>query len=272
MEIDIKPHEKQLIENIQIPDNKVIEDSDYFFRKRIERLFAVSVTFRGVSFKQSEINKCYFRKCNFDSCDFTGASVSSSNFQSSKFTACKFQYATFDKTFIGFDILKKNLPAEENLKAALARSLRVNYLGLGIYDGVNLAIDTEIKATLEHYHKAAFSSESYYRNKYTGLLRWKMVGCYFYEFLSNKIWGCGEKPLNLIFSSVSFILLLALFEVLILQNQANFSSVVLAVTKIFLAIDPELQVSDPVKILLVLSRYVVMGLFVASLVRRQSRR
>ena len=154
MEIDIKPHEKQLIENIQIPDNKVIEDSDYFFRKRIERLFAVSVTFRGVSFKQSEINKCYFRKCNFDSCDFTGASVSSSNFQSSKFTACKFQYATFDKTFIGFDILKKNLPAEENLKAALARSLRVNYLGLGIYDGVNLAIDTEIKATLEHYHKA----------------------------------------------------------------------------------------------------------------------
>ncbi len=270
MESISQKHKKELLEDYEINQSKVEKVS--FERKRLRRIYAVGITFRNVSFSQSEVEYCYFRRCKFDSCTFTGARISNTNFQSSTFNNCRFDYTTFEKTQISLDVLRKNLPAEENLKRLLARSLRVNYQGLGDYEGVNFAIDIEISASIEHYRKAFLSHEPYYRNKYVGLSRLGMGWKYFYERVMYLIWGCGEKPWRLLWLSIFAILMSSNIEAFFLNSYLPLIELTEAALSIFITGKSELQLNTITEFILILLRYVVMGMFIASLVRRQSRR
>lgn len=157
------------------------------------RVSAKEITFERVSFKYVIFDRCYFRDCKFINCDFTGARFYDSNLRGSSFDGSRFDYARFSKTTVPLAIIERHMPGYENVAVELARSLRINYAQLGDVEGVNRAIAAELAATKVHLHKAAWSSESYYRRKYSGLRRWN-VGLKFFAFMFFEVlWGNGES-------------------------------------------------------------------------------
>jgi len=262
-----REHRKTQVADVEITVD--LQSSNIFFQKRLERVFAVGRCFNQVSFKQSVIKECYFRKCEFIDCDFTGAHVSGSNFQGAKFDGCDFSYATFEKSEIGLDILTHNLPPHENLKQDLARSLRTNYGSVGNCDGVNAAILVELTATLDHYRKAAFSAESHYRRKHKGLERVVYAGKFAAFWMLEKFWGNGERPWRLIWVALGVWLLGTAYGVwglglpVSIASSASASAFVLGGGK---------ELGLAAVLALSLARYLILGMFLASLVKRLARR
>jgi hypothetical protein len=68
-----------------------------------------------------------------------------------------------------------NLPLWENVRADVARSLRINAQGLGDAEGANFFINREMDGTLEHWWKAFRQQESYYQQKYRGFRRFEAL-------------------------------------------------------------------------------------------------
>lgn len=266
-----REHQKQQIMDVEViaditADTQNIE---LFFQKKLERVFAVGRCFTGITFKQSIIKDCYFRNCEFLDCNFTGAHISNSNFQGVKFEGCDFSYTTFEKTDIGLDILTHNLPPHENLKRDLARTLRTNYGSTGNYEGVNFAILIELAATLEHYRKAAFSAESHYRRKYKGINRLKHAGKYIGFWILDKLWGNGERPRRLVLVAAFVWLIGAIFGFFV--KNLPFIDASVASANCFILGSTE-QLGSTAAIPLVLARYLILGMFMASLVKRLARR
>lgn len=266
----MKTNKKKGIKEKDLEQDDLTEVS--FARHELSRVYAVGLTFENVDFKQSIISECYFRKCTFTNCDFTGALIRSTNMQGSEFSGCKFLYAAFTQTEIGIDPLSRNLPSEENLKQRLAQSLRMNYASLGHYEGVNFAIRVELAATMEHLKKAAFSRESYYRNKdeYRGLGRLRYIAKFLTFWLLDKLWGNGEQPARM-FISVPAILLFIAFLISFGSRQ-NLGAIILATVETFVIDGDPAAFAVGWVITITLLRYVVLGLFVSSLVKRLSRR
>jgi hypothetical protein len=161
------------------------------------RLVGKKKKITNVDFTYSIFESCYFRKCFFDSCNFTGCRFVGSNLTGSSFIGCTFDYATFERTFVSDDVLKTSCPGFENLKLKFARSLRTNFQQIGDVKAANLAIRIELEATEIHLRKAWKSNESYYRKKYAGIDRLKVL----FEWLHFKaldfVWGNGESALKL---------------------------------------------------------------------------
>lgn len=262
-----KKHQKDQVSDVEITED--IINKDIFFQKKLERVFAVGRRFTEVSFMQSVIKDCYFRNCEFVDCNFTGAHVSNSNFQGAKLEGCNFSYTTFEKSEIGLEILSHNLPPYENLKRDLARALRTNYESVGNYEGVNAAILVELAATLEHYRKAAFSPEAHYRRKHKGLDRLKFAGKYTGFWIMDKLWGNGERPWRLIRAAIVVWMLGTAYGAL--EKGLPFADAGIASANCFiLGKTDELDLIAAIP--LVLAQYLILGMFLASLVKRLARR
>jgi hypothetical protein len=177
------------------------------------RLIAKGRRFTHVDFKYSIFDACYLRDCVFDSCDFTGCRFVASNLHGSTFPGCKFDYTTFERTDIDSEVLDTSCPPFENLKAKFARTLRMNYQQLGDSAAVNKSISVELRAAETHLHKAWQSNESYYRKKYTGVMRLEMWGRWACFKLLDFIWGNGESPLKLIRSLILLLVAMAVIDV-----------------------------------------------------------
>lgn len=243
-----------------------------FERHELVRVYAVGLTFTKVSFKQSILDECYFRNCIFKNCDFTGANIFRTNFQGADFIGCTFDYTEFHTTHIGLIPLSRNLPCWENTKMRLAKNLRMNYASIGDYEGVNFAIKIELSATREHLWKATFSNEGYYRGKeeYSGIGRASYLAKYLSFWFLDKLWGNGESPARML---LSVPLILVMFAI------ANSVSLVQPLAPLIQEVFSAFLVGGASTILgfaatstLTMFRYMVIGLFVSSLVRRISRR
>lgn len=266
----MKKNKKKLVKEQELEEEDLAGLS--FERHELVRVFAVELVFSKVSFKQSLMDECYFRNCVFKNCDFTGANISRTNFQGADFIGCTFDYTTFHGTRIGLLPLSRNLPCWENTKMQLAKNLRMNYASIGDYEGVNFAIKIELSSTREHLWKAAFSNEGYYRGKkeYAGLGR----ASYFLKYVSfwffDKLWGNGESPARMFISVPLILLIFAITNSLILVHPMG--PLMMEVSSVFLAGGTSAMLGFFATSALTLFRYIVIGLFVSSLVRRISRR
>lgn len=239
------------------------------------RLSAKSRRFSSVDFKYSYFDSCYLRSCVFDSCDFTGCRFIGSSFHGSKFVGCRFDYAVFERTVVDSDLLESNCPGAENLKMRFARTLRMNFQQLGDAASVNKAISVELEATREHLRKIWRSGESYYRAKYSGLKR--LSG--FLQWLKfealNLFWGNGESLYKLLRSTGLILVLVALRDVLTYRDHQRVSSYVDALfdsPAIFLGVSTTPGDSTFYLAVVAMVRLIIIGLFLAILVRRLSRR
>lgn len=263
----IQDHIKDKLENKEFTGQVGPES---FEQKELIRVFAVSVTFTRVSFKQALISNCYFRNCRFVECDFTGTQFKESNLRGTSFSSCKFAYSTWEKTFLDDRFLDACLPSEENLARDLVRTLRVNFSQIGNYEAVNRAAALEVKLTGQHLYNAAYSNQSYYRHKYKGLERIKHAAQHAWWKTLDLLWGNGESLFRVVATGACIIGGGALW----LSSHLPALSAGAILERSFFAFwgfgGPSLP--EQISVALAISRYVLLGLFMAILVKRLSRR
>ncbi len=237
-------------------------------RARFRLTSARKVHFRRVSFKYCIFEDCYLRDCRFEDCDFTGATFRNSILRGSTFDGCRFEYCRFAHSIVPLTILERHMPGYENQALELARALRVNYSQVGDSNGVNKAVSAELAATLTHLQKAAWSSESHYRNKYRGLERAGKAVEYAWFRLLDFIWGNGESLPKLVRTlAIAFLLLVGWLSI-IAATRGSISRLV----PHRLGAYPSGSSLQGAVATVVAVRTVLLGLFIAVLVRRLSRR
>lgn len=266
--MELLDHSKPLIENKEFASD--VREGDLAL-KVLNRVFAKNKTFVNVTFKQSDISQCYFRNCRFIRCDFTGANISRSNFRGSQYEECKFQYSSWEHTHLDEEFLDSCLPSEENLARDLVRSLRVNFGHIGNYPAVNKAASIEVALTGQHHFHAAYSKQSYYRSKYKGWnrvaqgthhLKWKAL---------DLLWGNGESLFRVIISGFFLIFAWAAYVAWQFPQfmwPTSFSMVIQAFWGV--STTPSLPGSHLVA--LTALRFMLVGLFMAILIKRLARR
>ena len=254
-------------------------DSDVSDSNYSNRLFTRAVAkgrrFTKVDFKYTIFDTCYFRNCIFDSCDFTGCRFAGTNLVGSTFDGCKFDYAIFERTQVGNEILDVGCPGWENLALRFARTLRTNYQGLGDVESANKALAQELEATEVHLRKVWKSKESYYRKKYKGLDRTVA----FFRWAKFKglelVWGNGENAWKLMRTVLSLWVLMAIVHVLCLDDWTklpNYLKAWVAMPKVFLGVTEPTGYSGSAVALILFLRLVLFGFFMSILIRRFGRR
>jgi hypothetical protein len=265
------------LERPRIEDQGFSEDesnSDYSNHLFI-RVRAKGRRFEGVNFNYTIFDSCYLRNCTFVSCSFIGCRFVAVNFRGSSFSMCKFDYSTFEKTLIANDILERESPQLENLKAEFARSLRINYQQLGDAESANKAIHIELEATKAHLWNAWSSKATYYREKYHG---WRRVE-YFARWLAFKLldllWGNGESPWKLLRSVMFLFLIMAVYDALKIEDSsqiASYKNAFFGAPSIFLGIVSNSLLPRWYLTLIAAIRLVTFGAFVSILTKRLNRR
>jgi len=266
--MELRDHKKALVEDKEIVSD--VRDED-LSQQVIRRVFAVNKGFVGVSFKQADISQAYFRNCRFIGCDFTGANISRSNFRGSQYEDCKFQYSTWDHTILDNEFLDNCLPSEENLARDLVRSLRVNFSQIGNYEAVNKAASIEVALTGLHLFHAAYSKQSYYRAKYKSWSRlvhairhakWKVL---------DYLWGNGESLFRIVVSGLFAVIFCA---ALLAWNHSQFSwpDTIWSVAEAFWGVEGTQSLPRGYLATLTAVRFILLGLFMAILIKRLSRR
>lgn len=266
---------------MELRDNKKekIEDKEFIeglsgadlSRKEFARVYAVNQVFIDVVFKQCIFTSAYLRNCKFIRCDFTGASFKDSNFKGAQFEECGFKYTSWEKTFLEERFLDTCLPSEENLARDLVRSLRTNFAQIGNYEAVNKAASIEVKLTGQHLYNAAYSKQSYYRAKYKGQARFVNALHHLHWKSLDLLWGNGESIFRVFLTGLVVIVIFAIF---FMRDTAgvSFSESFFEVLGSFWGIQYSRSLSFIYVVPLTLVRYVLIGLFMAILVKRLSRR
>ncbi len=208
----LKKGNREQIIDYYVAKNLTAENADFSYRILTRLNAAKKTAFHKVSFVHAVFEGCYFNQCFFDSCDFTGARFIGCNFHQTSFAGCKFAYATFERCQIDDDILSKEAPLEDNLKMRFARTLRMNYQQIGDAKAVNKAISFELQATESYLYKSWASGETYYREKYRGIVMvrqfWRWICFRVLDF----VWGNGESILKLLRSFALAFLVIGLSE------------------------------------------------------------
>lgn len=239
-------------------------------RHIVDYVYAVGTIFEEVTFKQTELSHCYFRNCRFIRCDFTGVIVKDSNFRGSVFRGCDFRYSHWEKTFLDLEFLHSCLPCEENLARDLVRTLRVNYSQIGNYDAVNEAASIEVKLTGEHHFKAAYSWQSYYREKYKGFSRLSHAFQHAKWKFLDLLWGNGESLTRVVLTGVAITALATLYSKITVPSAPAIQLVSMCVLAFWGISKPALP--DEITLALTVSRFLLFGLFMAILIKRLSKR
>ncbi|MFM5743434.1 pentapeptide repeat-containing protein [Aeromonas veronii] len=233
----------------------------------------------GVNFEHSIFENCYFNKCVFDSCTFDGCKFVGCNMRGTTFPGSSFKYATFERCIVDDDILS-HAPEEENLKAAFARSLKVNYQQIGAAELVNKAVELELEATGAHLLNAWASSKKYYRDKYQGYNRFSQFKQWVKFKALDIVWGNGEKPSRPVYILLALIFLLGIGDNIVYHQTPDsisgyFYGVLHAFAEVFGVTLHDVghdTYPNVVKCALVVSRLILFAFFTALLVRRFSRR
>lgn len=208
----LKKGNREQIVDYYVAKNLTAESADFSY-KILTRLNAAKKTaFHKVSFVHAVFEGCYFNQCFFDSCDFTGARFIGCNFHQTSFAGCKFAYATFERCQIDDDILSKEAPLEDNLRMRFARTLRMNYQQIGDAKAVNKAISFELQATESYLYKSWASGETYYREKYRGIVIVRQFWHWICFRILDFIWGNGESIRKLLRSFVLAFVVIGLSE------------------------------------------------------------
>ncbi len=241
-----------------------------FDAARFRLVAAKKIHFHGVSFKYCIFDDCYFRDCRFEDCDFTGSTFRNSILRGSSFDGSRFDYCRFTHSVVPRSILERHMPGYENVALELARALRVNYAQVGDSEAVNKAISAELNATRIHLKKAAWSPEGYYRDKYRGLERVARIFEYYWFLLLDFVWGHGESLPKLLRTIIFVFAVLVVW--LMVSQCSGFSQSVRAAFLIAWGGYENAGQLPLVIAITVAVRTVLLGLFIAVVIRRLSRR
>jgi hypothetical protein len=244
-------------------------------------LNALGTQFEDCDFRYSVFDNAYFRDAKFTNCRFTGARFTNCNFKSANFYKCDLKFVLFQRCHLELDDLIASLPAEPNIRKEALQNLRANATEIGDYASQSSLVLQEIEATKRHYSYALRGYDSYYRNKYPGpLSKLKAAARLAWLYIGGAIWGHGEKPSRLLISSIVLLCLLTLInfwnvmpKVGWIESNAGLRPLEYVV-QLFLDMNPEAKFRGYLMVdyLIVVMRYVYIGLFVAVLYKSISHR
>jgi len=241
--------------------------------------------FEGFDFSYCIFTRAYFHNASFSNCAFYGTHFIDCNFRNAKFRNCKLDYSTFRETKIPTSELLNNLPSWPNVRRELLQNLRRNAAMLGDYQSEKIFVIKEIDAKKEHYRRAWKQDEQYYREKYGTPLKRIAAGLKFLGLkLDNFAWGHGER---LWMTLISLLVLLCALSLIVTVvgipdiDSAQLGSLVAFFLKVLVHhINLFLGVSDNSGIkgilfidwIIVVARFLIIGVIVAALYRRLSHR
>jgi Pentapeptide repeats (8 copies) len=236
------------------------------------RLVSKGRKFVKVDFTYCIFDACYFRNSSFENCDFTGCRFVSCNLHGAKFNGCKFDYASFERTLVDESILDVGCPGAENLRMRFARSLRMNYQQIGDAVAANKAIKTELEATGTYLHKAWSSRESYHRKKYSGLNRAAIFVRWTTFKILDIVWGNGESLLKLVRFVGVILLLVMMLDIATRAEELSIWKTISRAPQIFFGVTLPKDIPEILLALIVFTRLVTFGFFMAILIKRFNRR
>ena len=234
-------------------------------------------SFESVDFSYCVFERCYFRKSAFKDCRFTGARFIDCNLREAQFAGCDLKYVTFRGSHVETRQMLANLPDWPNVRRDLMRALRVNAVSVGDVEAIKHFVREEIEAEREHLRQARLSKSGYYYDHYSGFrrqasVRWKSVVLW----LDRWIWGHGEYPLRLLLSTAIYLTIATLVVAAFWtpREPGVFSSASNAVLSVFfgIKIDSSSLLPAGFSVVLAASRFVFLGLFVATLGKLISKR
>ncbi len=242
-------------------------------------------TFIGYDFSYCLFKRAYFHNTTFVNCNFTGARFEDCNFRNASIDKCDFRYATFNSTFVPTDQMLKNLPDWPNVRRELLQILRRNAASVGDYRSEKIYVVREIDSEEEHFRRAWKQDERYYKEKYGEFPKRIGAGLKLLALrLDNFMWGRGERLWK---APIALAVLLFLFSMLLtgvrlpssdstsISDAGNlFWKAFIYHINLFLDVKDESGLKGLLVIdwIVVIARYVAIGLVIAALYRRLSHR
>lgn len=231
------------------------------------------------NFSYSTFQRAYFRKVKFINCDFTGTKFFDSNLRDAEFTNCKFPYSIFKFTLIRYDEVVKNLPEWPNVRITLLQNHKANANSFGDSRASRLYLLLEIESSKEHLRRARKKEDGYYVTKYGG---WKKTIDVFWKssiiYIDDLLWGHGESPWKIARNVIVLIAIVSFFQTLSVslreklslnESSEQFIFYNWKDLKAFVGVSV-VDVSDSIKVLLILFRYLSFGLFIRILFNKYS--
>jgi hypothetical protein len=237
--------------------------------------------FFDCDFSYSVFERAYFRDAEFTNCRFVGARFFECNFKGAKFYLCDLRFSQFHRSQIDTKEILAALPSDPNMRRDCLQNLRANSVEIGDYPSQRLFVLEEIEATKEHYRRTIWGTDSYYRKKYAALLpkieaAWKL----FWLQLSSLVWGNGERPANILISAVLILLAFTLINFWSIYPRVGWFESIAGLkvlqytTSLFLDLPTESKFRGflLVDYLIVIMRYLYIGLYISVLYRKISYR
>lgn len=226
-------------------------------------------------FSYTFFNRVYFNDVVFNGCNFTGAKFFDSNIRDATFINCKFHYAIFKFTLLKTDNILANLPEWPNAKTFLLQNLKANANSFGDTRSARKFLLSEIDSTKEHLYRARKKSETYYAHKYSGLgptieVYWKS----FWLLVDKLAWGYGTAPWRIVLNVLIVFIVLAFIQTISAFNSvqdiaSNYWLYLKENIKAFLGMDAN-NIDGEYIAVLILVRYLTLGLFIRILFNRYS--
>lgn len=270
-----------MIEQYKVTENKNASFSDNLTDANFQHQQFIDFSSNGKTLTNCDFSYCvfqrvYFKKVKFICCNFTGAKFFDSNLREAEFENCKFHYSLFKYTIVNPIEVLRNLPEWPNAKVLLMQNHKVNANSLGDIKASKRFLLEEIDANKEHWRRAMAKKETYYSNKYAGFENWFKTRYNYYKLiLDNLIWGHGETPWKIVVNL--FILLLIISVSLSFSTDSsvinffnniyeNFKGAV----KVFLAIPQRIIFDSTPLAIIILARYLSLGLYIRIMFNKYS--
>jgi hypothetical protein len=241
--------------------------------------------FEGLDFSYCVFTRAYFHNTTFSNCKFIGAHFMDCNFRNAKIRDCNFSYSSFSNTRIPTKEILNNLPAWPNVRRELLQILRRNAASIGNYRSEKAFIIREIDAEKEHYRRAWRRDEPYYIRKYNQKSKWLIAGLKLLALkIENFIWGHGERIWKTLVSL--FLLLFFLSIILTFTEIADIREIKISDAinyfimafyyhvNLFLGLPYKSEIKGLMVMdwIVVITRFLAIGIIVAALYRRLSHR
>jgi hypothetical protein len=198
---------------------------------------------------------------------------------------CDFRYAQFSQTLIDEKELIANAPSQPNIRREFMMAARINAASIGDLRAIRQIIREELLAERQFHLEAWKGKDTWYKEKYP-----KFSQKFFHGLKSMALtfdwhlWGHGEYPfkfiISLVIMNLVFGLLVWIFGIgidatqpLALITHQVWRAVVVAS---FIFLDIPIPISEEVPeflcFLIVVARYVFLGLFTSMIFRLLSHR
>ena len=252
------------------------EKNQNFRNRRFDDLNANATKFESCDFSFSVFVRGYFHRTKFVNCSFVGCRFYDCNFREAEFNSTDFRYCGFQNTLMPAAEIIANLPPEPNLRRDVLQVLKVNSLQVGDVEGAKRYTGEEIRATESHLKMALKGSTQYYKNKYPSTYDKVIILAQLMAHkLSGFFWGHGENPVRLLYSLLFCLGLLSLINSFSYPETLSLDAAGYLIKSIKNSFEAFLGGSNDfrgggyliVNYILVIMRYIYIGLFISVLAK-----